>query len=48
MIARAISGHTRTSESTDYCPNCTRKCVIIITVCKHTKRDVQIISYDTD
>ena len=27
-IARAITGHTRTSKSTDYCPNCTQKCVI--------------------
>ena len=27
-IARAITGHTHTSKSTDYCPNCTRKCVI--------------------
>ena len=27
-IARAITGHTRTSKNTDYCPNCTRKCVI--------------------
>ena len=27
-IARAITGHTRTSKSTDYCHNCTRKCVI--------------------
>ena len=26
--ARAITGHIRTSKSTDYCPNCTRKCVI--------------------
>ena len=24
----AIIAHTRTSKSTDYCPNCTRKCVI--------------------
>ena len=28
MITHAISGHTRTSKSTDYCLNCTRKCVI--------------------
>ena len=27
-IARAITDHTRTSKSTDYCPNCTLKCVI--------------------
>ena len=27
-IARAIIGHTRTSKSTDYCSNCTLKCVI--------------------
>ena len=27
-IACAITGHTRTSKSTDYCPNCTWKCVI--------------------
>ena len=27
-IVRAITGHTRTSKSTDYCPNCTQKCVI--------------------
>ena len=27
-IARAITGHSRTSMGTDYCPNCTRKCVI--------------------
>ena len=27
-IARAITGHTCTSKSTDYCPNRTRKCVI--------------------
>ena len=27
-IAHAITGHTRTSKSTDYCPNCTLKCVI--------------------
>ena len=27
-IARAITGHTHTSKNTDYCPNCTQKCVI--------------------
>ena len=27
-IACVITGHTRTSKSTDYCPNCTQKCVI--------------------
>ena len=27
-ITRAITGHTRSSKSTDYCPNCTLKCVI--------------------
>ena len=26
--ARAITGHTCTSKSTDYCPNCTWKCMI--------------------
>ena len=26
--SHAVIGHTRTSKSTDYCPNCTRKCVI--------------------
>ena len=26
-IARVITGHTRTSKSTDYCPNC-MMCVI--------------------
>jgi hypothetical protein len=28
-IARAITDHTCTSKSTDYCPNYTRKCVIL-------------------
>ena len=27
-MAHAITGHTYTSKSMDYCPNCTRKCVI--------------------
>ena len=27
-IARAITGHTHTSKNSNYCPNCTLKCVI--------------------
>ena len=30
-ITRTITGHTRTSRNTDYCHNCTQKCVISIT-----------------
>ena len=30
-IARTITGHIHTSKGTDYCPNCTRKCVISYT-----------------
>ena len=32
-ITRAITGHTCTSKSTDYCPNCTQKGVINYTNC---------------
>ena len=33
--AHAITGHTHTSKSTDYYPNCTRKCVINYTKIAH-------------
>jgi hypothetical protein len=31
-IAHAITDHTHTCKSTDYCPNYTPKCVIIILI----------------
>ena len=37
-IARAITDHTRTSKSTDYCPNCTLKCVINYTNIIHNSQ----------
>ena len=46
--ARAITGHTRTSKSTDYCPNCTWKCVINYTnynIRKHVINSTTIIIY---
>ena len=32
-VAHAITDCTHTRKSTDYCPNCTRKCVINYTNC---------------
>ena len=37
-ITHAITGHTCTSKSTDYCHNCTQKCVINYTYCPHRRR----------
>ena len=39
-IARTVTGHTRTSKRTDYCPNCTLKCVI-----NYTNRALPILLF---
>ena len=46
-IACAITGHTRTSKSTDYCPNFTQKCVINYTniIRKYNKLKLYIRNY---